>query len=226
MSALRTGRAPLTESRDPEHRGRARRSVPFVYHEVAEYVVAAALLAVGIHVSGGTQLLLLTVGAAMFVLGALTSGRLGAVELISRRVHHLGDLVLAGLLALSPAVLYHHLHLAGSVAAEAVALVLLRIERSTRYIDPPRSRPGRSVPSVPVPSATTLTGRETPRADQLARSGAAAGAAAASVVTVASQLAPVAGRVARLGARRLGVAAGTAKRAARGQRGDRSRGRA
>lgn len=206
----------------PANAGKATgRRVRFVAHELAEYVVAAALVAVGFHVSGAAQLLTVSVGAAMLVLGACSDGRLGAFELLSRRAHHVGDVVLIVVLALSPILLYHQLHVAGTVLAEVVALVLLRIERGTMYVDPPSARrqaAGRSSRSPGVPgspsSAERLTA-ERSSTDPAARIGAAAGAAASTAVNAATQLAPVAGRAARIGIRSVGLVTGAAKRAAR-----------
>ncbi|HUY29806.1 MAG TPA: hypothetical protein VMV02_02280 [Acidimicrobiales bacterium] len=187
--------------------------MPFVLHEVAEYVVAAALIAAGLHVSGSAELLLVVVGVAMLLLGALTSGRLGAYHLLSRRAHHVGDLVLVVVLALSPVVAHRSLHVAGIVLAEVVALLLLRIERGTSYGELPRPVPTGTAPG-PAPASTAGATRAA-EGDAAARIGAAAGATAATAVAAAAQLAPVAGRAARVGARGLGVVAGMTKRAAR-----------
>ncbi|HVC26346.1 MAG TPA: hypothetical protein VND23_11375 [Acidimicrobiales bacterium] len=202
-----------------------RRQVPFVLHEVAEYVVAIALVAVGFHLSGSAQILLVTVGAVMLLLGALTSGRLGACHLLSRRAHHAGDLVLVTVLALSPVVAHRGLHLAGTVLAEAVALVLLRIERGTLYGDAPSgpaavpagAGAGTAVATAPAEPAPASPGST----DRAARAGAIAGATAAGAVVAAGHLAPVAGRAAKRGARGLGVVAGMTKRAARERSGAR-----
>jgi hypothetical protein len=187
----------------PSGRG-ARRQVPFVLHELAEYIVAAALVAVGLHLSGGAQLVLVSVGVVMILLGAFTSGKLGAFALLSRRAHHAGDLILATVLALSPALVYRELHIVGTVLAEVVALVLLRIERGTLYRDVPRARR-----ASPLASATASGD------DPVVRLAATAGAVASSAATAASQLAPTAGRAARIGLRSLGIVAGATKRAAR-----------
>lgn len=190
------------------------RRVSFVMHEVAEYIVAAALVAVGFHVSGAAQLLLVAVGAVMLVLGACSTGRLGAFDLLSRRAHHAGDGILIVVLALSPIVLHAELHLAGIVLAELVALVLLRIERGTIYDEAPpsrrRARLDSSLGAAAPPVGTSSVGTE-----PAARLGAVAAVAASSAATAASQLAPVAGRAARVGIRSVGLVAGAAKRVAR-----------
>ena len=45
-----------------------RRRVPFLAHQVAEYVVALALIAVGFHASGGAEISLVTSGILLAVL--------------------------------------------------------------------------------------------------------------------------------------------------------------
>jgi hypothetical protein len=146
---------------------------------VAEYIVAAALIAVGFHITGDAQLLLIAVGVAMLLLGGVTAAKLGALHVLSRRAHHVGDLLLIAALALCPALAYPQLHLAGTILAELLVLVLLRIERGTSYEERPRA------------------------------------SAAASMPGSAAQLAPVAGRAARVGIRSLGIVAGATRRVAR-----------
>jgi len=181
----------------------SRRQVSFVLHEVADYIVAAALIAVGIHVSGSAQMLLVAVGVAVIVLGALSVGKLGAFSVLSRRAHHWGDLAIIAVLVLSPIPLHRQLHVTGSVLAVVIALVLLRIERGTIYQDtPPRSaRAARSMP----------TGV-----------GESVGTAAAIASATAAQLAPVAGKAAKVGVRSLGIMAGATRRAIREQGSSRS----
>jgi hypothetical protein len=139
---------------------------------------------------------------------------------LGRRAHHCADLVLIVVLALSPALLYHDLHTAGSVLAVVVALVLLRIERGTLYHDVPR-------PARPAPGkmATEAAGRVANAAggsaDQIARLGTTAGVVASSAVATATQLAPVAGRAAKVGVRSLGIIAGATRRVAREHSADR-----
>ncbi|MCU1489600.1 MAG: hypothetical protein JWM85_1005, partial [Acidimicrobiaceae bacterium] len=117
---------------------RVRRRVPFLGHTVAEYVIAAALIASGIHATGAAELVLVLSGAALVVLNVLTRGPLGAFRLLTRRAHHVGDLLVIAALVIAPLAAVHAVHLLGVLAAEVVALILLRIERTTRYIDAPR----------------------------------------------------------------------------------------
>ncbi len=219
-----------------------RRRVAFSYHVLAEYVVAAALIAGGLRTSGATLLLLASAGIALVLLAACTRSRLGAFRALSPRAHHVLDLVLAALLALSPVLFHAQLHLLGVVLAEVVALVLLRVERGTTYAEAPRGalRPARAVAS-PEPAASAMTattagragapaagGSGTTSAEATAAVAAAAGAAAAAAGSIAAaagrQLAPAAGRAARAGFRGLGFAAGAARRAARERSGGRGSG--
>jgi len=194
----------------PAEGGAARKEpkyrVSFALHEFAEYIVAIALVAVGFHTSGSAQILLVAIGAAMLVVGAVTAGKLGAVALLNRRAHHAADIVLIGVLALSPIVLFSRLHIPGTVLAEVIAAVLLRIERGTAYQDAPKVR------RAEVSRDSRLPGN-----DPAARIGATAGAVASSAMTTATRLTPVAGRAARTGLRTLGVVAGVTRRTAREQ---------
>lgn len=169
-----------------------RRRVGFLGHALAEYVLGAALVAVGIHVTGAVQGFLLGVGSLLVVLNACTDGPLGAVSLVGRRGHHAADLLLVGLLLVSPLTALGQLHVVGVVVAVAVALVLLRMERTTRYAKAPvlAASPEARLPGV------------------AGRAGAIAGAALPGGGGRA-------GRVARQGARNLGVAVGVTRRVAR-----------
>ena len=195
-----------------------RRRVPFLGHSVAEYVLAAALIASGVHASGAAELLLVVVGAALVVLNAATAGPLSAFRLLSRRAHHAGDLVVIAALVVSPLVELHRFHLLGLIAAEVVALVLLRIERTTRYADPPRgARRGRAVPARAVRAGPDGAGPEPARPGERAAAGrpASGGSPLEGAGALAASLAPVAGRAARTGAHRLGVVAGVTRRVIR-----------
>lgn len=224
------GRDVDTRSSPVRRLGGTRR-VRFVLHEVAEYVVAAALIAVGTRASGGAEILLVVTGGALLVLGACTSGRLGAVDLLSRRSHHAVDVAIVVALALSPAVFYRELHLVGVVLAELVALVLLRVERGTLYEDRPR---GAARPDVPFAGGgAVVTGADgafgapaqgSPQVSEAAqRIGAGAATAATVAAAAAAQIAPVAGRAARIGVRSLGLVAGATRRAARDHAAERAR---
>ena len=179
-------------------RGRARRRVPFLGHQVAEYVVAIALIAVGFHLSGGAETALAAAGILLLVLNVVTVGRLSAVGLLSRRAHHIGDFVVAAVLIVVPIFEYSRLHVAGVALAEGVAILVLWIERSTLYIDKIRSpRPGKDPERKSVsrvPSTFETAG------------------------IVAGALAPEAGRAARRAARRIGVVTGVTKRVVRQRR--------
>lgn len=217
---------------------RSSRRVSFVLHEVAEYVVAAALVAVGTRASGATELLLVVAGAALLLVGVVTDGKLGALSWLSRRTHHVADLAIVVALALSPAAFFAELHLVGTAVAELVALVLLRVERGTLYVDAPR-RPARGVPGRgqpqgpgPLPGDAAAGGTaagdavpaSAPQVSEAAqRIGAGAAAAATVAAAAASQLGPAAGRAARIGFRSMGLVAGATRRAARDHRAERGR---
>jgi len=207
------------------------RRVRFALHEAAEYVVAAALVAVGTRASGATELLLVVAGAALLLVGVVTDGKLGALSWLSRRSHHLVDLVVVAALALCPAVFFAELHLVGTVVAELVAVVLLRIERGTLYVDVPR-RPadalfGRSGGQAAASTDPRLDDAAPVTAQQVGetaqRIGAATAVAATAAAAAAAQLGPVAGRAARIGFRSMGIVTGATRKAARDHRAERGR---
>ena len=186
----------------------SRRVVGFLGHQIAEYLLGATLIAVGFHLGTSRvapEAVLISTGLALVLLGAATAGPLGALRLLSRRVHHVGDAVIIAGLACSPLAMLPHLDVLAVVLAEAVALLLVRIERGTSYRDAPR--PARPTPGERPPSGL---------ARQLGRTTSQAGAAAVA-------LAPVAEKVARVSARRLGAATGAARRAGRAAAAERRR---
>ncbi len=147
------GAAPAAPAVQPARAtGGVRRRVGFLGHQIAEYALAAALVAAGVRVSGRATLLLIGTGIALMVLASLTDGPLGALHVIGRRVHHALDLVVIALLVLSPLVSLRHPDAVAIAIAELIALVLLRIERGTSYAPaPPRQRPAGAA-SAPRPS--------------------------------------------------------------------------
>jgi len=50
----------------------ARRRVPFLGHQIAEYTVAIALIAVGFHLSGGAEMALVAAGLLLLLLNVVT----------------------------------------------------------------------------------------------------------------------------------------------------------
>ena len=82
----------------------SRRRVLFLAHQVAEYVVALALIVVGFHSSGGAEISLVTSGFLLAAVNLITSGPLGVFGVLSRGAHHVGDLVIAGALIVLPIV--------------------------------------------------------------------------------------------------------------------------
>lgn len=173
-----------------------RRRVPFLAHQFGEYVVAIALIAVGFHASGGAQVSLVTAGFLLAALNLLTSGPLGAVGVLSRRAHHAGDLVIAVALIALPIVFSSHLHTLGIALSEAVAALVVWMERSTSYAETPRSSKREDDAATSGPSAAQ-----------------AAGAAAAA-------LTPEATKAAKVAAHRLGLVAGVTRRVVRDRRGE------
>lgn len=187
----------MTRRRRDGADGPVRRRVPFLWHALAEYVLGAALVLVGVHVTGAPEAVLVGVGAFLILLNLCTEGPLGALRVLRPRAHHLADLTAAVALVASPLVALGELHVTGVLAAEVVGLVLLRIERTTRY-------------GVPPPAAV---------ADPAVRGSSTAVAAFGAVPRTgpAPSLPPsvVAARAVRQGARSLGIAVGVSRRIAR-----------
>jgi hypothetical protein len=176
-----------------------RRRVGFLAHQVAEYVVSVALIAVGLHLAGSVELLMTTSGAALIVLNLLTKSRLGAVGLLRRGVHHLLDLALAAGLLAAVVLAHHSLHAEGIAIGAGEATLLVWFERATVYRATPRA-----------PSVRTTT--DAIVAPELA---ADLGRVAARGAQAAADLAPRAASAAQRGARTLGIVAGLSKRAIR-----------
>ncbi len=174
----------------------SRRRVLFLAHQVAEYVVALALIVVGFHSSGGAEISLVTSGFLLAAVNLITSGPLGVFGVLSRGAHHVGDLVIAGALIVLPIVFASRLHVAGIVVSEAVAVLIVWMERSTSYAATPRSR-------------QRLGGGEGANPSRSAARSAGAATAA---------LPPEAARVAKVAARRIGLVAGVTRRVVREHR--------
>lgn len=188
-----------------------RQRVGFLGHQVAEYSVGAALVAVGLHLSGAVEVVLVAVGAVLVLLNLSSRGRLGAWRVVGRRAHHLVDLALVAALAFSPLTALQQLHVLGVVVAEVLAIGLLWIERTTRYVDLPVQRPPSG--ASPGPSGAERAGVAAARAVAATRAGTE------TLGVLAPPAAALAGRAARGGARRLGVAVGRTRRVLRAAQG-------
>src|SRR5271166_5415137 len=132
----------------------SRRQVPFGGHQLAEYALGAALIGVGLHLSGRPAVALVVGGGLIGALAIITKGPLAAVRLLPKRVHLYLDLVLALGLALSPALYLHNLQVVPIILTEAVAVVLVRMSITTEIV--PRPAPERGV----APSAAASAGCE------------------------------------------------------------------
>jgi hypothetical protein len=186
---------------------------------------------VGEEVDAGTPMsyALMVAGLALCLLGVLTNGPLGMSKILSRRAHAMGDGLVAAGLALSPLIVgVHHLDLLGVGVAEIMALVLIWVSWSTSYATPVRPKPapagtapsGRAVAAgtslAPVNGVTPAAGvdgagRQQPSTtDRLAR---AAGRGVKTARDGAKALEPRVGHATNVGARKLGMAVGSMRRA-------------
>ncbi len=214
---------------------RPRHRVGFLGHQLAEYTVGAALVAVGLHFGGAVELVLVAVGGVLLALNLCSRGRLGVWRVVSRRAHHVADLALVGVLVASPLTALQQLHVTGVVLAELLAAFLLWVERATRYAPGPLPATGAAAPAdapatggapvaggAPAPVGAPAGGARTASAGSAERVGRAAGRAGAAgrngaevIGALGPPAAALAGKAARTSARRLGVAVGRTKRALR-----------
>lgn len=117
----------------------SRRRVGFGGHQLAEYCLAAAVAVVGLHLSGRSELVLVTAGGVLGASALVSKGPLAAWRIVPRRLHLYVDLLLAGCFALSPLVYLPGLPVIPIVISEAVAFVLVRMSLTTEIV--PRPRP-------------------------------------------------------------------------------------
>ena len=137
--------------------GSSRRHVPFWGHQLAEYALAAALIVVGLHVTGRTELVLALSGAALAVLSAITKGPLAALRIVPKRLHLVIDLVLAASFFASPLYYLPSLPPIPIIISEAVAVVLVRMSFTTEIVPAPRPERrtrGRAGAPAPIPTPT------------------------------------------------------------------------
>jgi hypothetical protein len=194
---VRAGR----QSSGPGSKRASHRRVPFLGHQVAEYVLAVALIAVGFHTTGGAEIALAVSGILLLLLNVVTVGRVSAIGLLNRRAHHVGDFVVALALIVVPVFEYSRLHVAGVALSEAVALLVLWIQQETLYVDPPR----------PVAPAAADAAKPVARGPSTFETAG----------IVAGALGPEAARAARQAARRIGVVTGVTRRVVRKRRDER-----
>ena len=116
-----------------------RRHVPFWGHQLAEYALAAALIVVGLHVTGRTELVLALSGGALALLAGTTKGPLAAVRVVPKRLHVVIDLVLAAGFFVAPLYYLPSVPAIPIIISEAVAVVLVRMSFTTELV--PAVRP-------------------------------------------------------------------------------------
>lgn len=116
----------------------SRRHVPFLGHQLAEYLIAAALAVIALHDSGRPEDVMLLGAGAMVLLAVVSGPPFGAVKLIGKRVHFSLDLVLAAGFALSPLLYLHDLQIIPIVLCELIAFLLVRMSLLTELVPKPR----------------------------------------------------------------------------------------
>lgn len=110
---------------------RRRRPIAFGIHQLLEYLLAAGLVVLSVHV--GRSRLFLVSGVMFGVLALSARGPLGILRLCGRRLHATLDVGAAVLLAVAPLVPPLRPGPVGIVAVEFVALAWLRVAMLTRY---------------------------------------------------------------------------------------------
>lgn len=191
----------------------SRRQVPFWGHQLAEYALAAALVVIGAHVSGRSELVLLVSGGVLAVLAAFTKGPLGAVHLIGKRLHVVLDLFVAAALFACPVFYLPHLPLIPIVISEATAVVVVRMSFTTELVPPPRPQAGAGNLGSGAPRAAPTTAETAGRL-----LGTAVGRARRSQapLTAARGLGRMTGHARRLGRAAANGSAGTPRGTADG----------
>ena len=172
-----------------------RRQVPFGGHQIAEYAVAAALVAVGIHLNGRPAAVLVIGGVVLGALALVSKGPLAAARVVPRRLHLNFDLVLALAFALSPLLYLHNLQVIPLILTEAVALLLVRMSLTTEIV--PRPRPDKGVTTSSAARLGALfaarPSRTTSQSEEMATSADSAGSEPSAPKLVASNAASVVG---------------------------------
>ncbi len=183
--------------------GSSRRNASFGAHQVAEYALAVALVVVGLHVTGRTELVLTASGGALVLLSIVSKGSLAAWKVIPRRVHLALDLVLAACFAFSPLLYLPGYPVIPIVISEAAAVVLVRMSLTTEIVPRPRPERGGS-------PARAAPGGSPARADAPSTAAASAGRLLGTAVARARD-----SRAPLHAARGLGRATGHARRMGR-----------
>lgn len=204
----------------------SRRHVPFWGHQLAEYALAAALIVVGLHVTGRTELVLALSGAGLAVLTAITKGPLAALRIVPKRLHLVIDLVLAASFFAAPLYYLPSIPPIPIIISEAVAVVMVRMSFTTELVPAPRPpRPTRRIApraagnfETPGPGPVPGGSREAPStaastAGRLFGTAMAKARDSRAPLTAARGLGRMTGQ-----ARRLGRAAAAAKASAAADR--------
>jgi hypothetical protein len=129
------GSAPITAGSpgpDPRRRRAPRpRPIPFLAHQLLEYLVAGALAGLSIHIRHSGLLL---VAAGAFALLAVTArAPLGLARVCGPRLHATLDVVVAVAVAAAPILPALRPDITGVAAVEVAAVAWLRLSTLTRY---------------------------------------------------------------------------------------------
>jgi len=147
---------------DPEPGGR----IPFWAHQLAELLLGVVLLFEGAR--NDANAVVMIAGGALMFFTLVTNGPLAAWPRLPRRVHRIGDLVFAGVLALSPLLVGFADVLAIALLEAAAVLMLWLALRSEFRVKAERRKAASLVPPpapapAPPPAPATATPPATPK---------------------------------------------------------------
>lgn len=108
-----------------------RRPIPFLAHQLLEYLVAGALAELSIHIRHSG--LLLAAAGCFALLAATARGPLGLVRVCGPRLHAMLDIVVALAVAAAPIFPALRPDITGIVVVEVAAVAWVRLATLTRY---------------------------------------------------------------------------------------------
>jgi hypothetical protein len=176
-------------------------------HQLIEYLVAGALVALSVRV--GHSQLLVAGGAAIGLLAMSARGPLGLVRICGTRLHAVADVGVGIALAVAPIWRTLRPGAVGLVAIELVAVAWLRVGTLTRYTDRPRAV---APDTPPAPSPVVAPEGGTTDTDTPVRPGLTAVRTLGRMTARARHHLPEAEATLHTGARRLGGHAGRLQR--------------
>jgi hypothetical protein len=145
---------------DPRRRRAPRpRPIPFLAHQLLEYLVAGSLAGLSIHIRHSG--LLLAAAAAFALLAVTARAPLGLAKVCGPRLHATLDVVVAVAVAAAPILPALRPDITGIAAVEVTALAWLRLSTLTRYTRLPSPSGGGTLDGDGVPVGNNTVGNNT-----------------------------------------------------------------